>query len=189
MVLGSHQFSRHANQHTHGSRTHRLGRRHLACATAPLWHRPINRQWGISPRPETAIASVAPVSFRASMPRVISGGDQLSQQSRLPLTPKWCAFRGFAAKQQPGHVSLSTTSFSARRPQGRKRRGSGGGTGTSLRNNPQDAKRLRSAKRDAEPLCMSEDVPERSPRPAPGFPVGVLDLVGLSTYRRPADQR
>ena len=36
---------------------------------------------------------------------------------------------------------------------------------------------------------MSEDVPERSPRPAPGFPVGVLDLVGLSTYRRPADQR
>ena len=38
-------------------------------------------------------------------------------------------------------------------------------------------------------LCMSEDVPERSPRPAPGFPVGVLDLVGLSTYRRPADQR
>ena len=56
-------------------------------------------------------------------------------------------------------------------------------------NIPQDAKRLRSAKRDAEPLCMSEDVPERSPRPAPGFPVGVLDLVGLSTYRRPADQR
>lgn len=36
---------------------------------------------------------------------------------------------------------------------------------------------------------MSEDVPERSPRPAPGSPVGVLDLVGLSTYRRPADQR
>ena len=27
------------------------------------------------------------------------------------------------------------------------------------------------------------------PRHAPGFPVGVLDLVGLSTYRRPADQR
>ena len=94
-----------------------------------------------------------------------------------------------SAKQQPGHVSLTTTFFSARRPQGRKRRESGGGTGTSLRNIPQDAKRLRSAKRDAEPLCMSEDVPERSPRPAPGFPVGVLDLVGLSTYRRPADQR
>lgn len=36
---------------------------------------------------------------------------------------------------------------------------------------------------------MSEDVPERNPRPAPEFPVGVLDLVGLSTYRRPADQR
>lgn len=50
-----------------------------------------------------------------------------------------------------------------RRPQGRKRRGSGGVTGASLRNIPQDAKRLRSAKRDAEPLCMSEDVPERNP--------------------------
>ena len=36
---------------------------------------------------------------------------------------------------------------------------------------------------------MSEDVPERNPHPAPGFPVGVLDLVGLSTYRRPAGQR
>lgn len=94
-----------------------------------------------------------------------------------------------SAKQRKGHVSLSTTSFSARRPQGRKRRESGGGTGVSLRNIPQDAKRLRSAKRDAEPLCMSEDVPERNPRHAPGSPVGVLDLVGLSTYRRPADQR
>lgn len=93
-----------------------------------------------------------------------------------------------SAKQRRGHVSLSTTSLSARRSQGRKRRESGGGTGASLRN-IQDAKRLRSAKRDAEPLCMSEDVPERSPRHAPGFPVGVLDLVGLSTYRRPADQR
>lgn len=129
MVLGSHQFSRHANQRTHGSRTHRLGRRHLARATAPLWHRPIYRQWGISPRPETAIASVARAGFRASMPRVIYGGDQLSQQPRLPLTPKWCSFRGFAAKQQPGHVSPTTTSFSARRPQGRKRRESGGVTG------------------------------------------------------------
>ena len=129
MVLGFHQFSRHANQHTHGSRTHRLGRRRLACATAPLWHRPIYRQWGISPRPETAIASVARASIRASMPRVICGGDQLSQQPRLPLTPKWCAFRGFAAKQQPGRVSPTTTSFSASRPQGRKRRESGGVTG------------------------------------------------------------
>lgn len=129
MVLGSHQFSRHANQRTHESRTHRLGRRHLARATAPLWHRPIYRQWGISPRPETAIASVARAGFRASMPRVIYGGDQLSQQPRLPLTPKWCSFRGFAAKQQPGHVSPTTTSFSARRPQGRKRRESGGVTG------------------------------------------------------------
>lgn len=109
MVLGSHQFSRHANQRTHGSRTHRLSRRHVSCATVPLWHRPIYRQWGISPRPETAIASVARAGFRASMPRVIYGGDQLPQQPRLPLTPKWCAFRGFAAKQQPGHVSLSTT--------------------------------------------------------------------------------
>lgn len=78
MVLGSHQFSRHANQHTHGSRTHRLDRRRLACATAPLWHRPIYRQWGIPPRPETAIASVARAIVRASMPRVICGGDQLS---------------------------------------------------------------------------------------------------------------
>lgn len=189
MVLGSHQFSRHANQHTHGSRTHRLGRRHLACATAPLWHRPIYRQWGIPPRPETALASVARAGSRASMPRVICGGDQLPKQPRSPPIPKQRAFRGKAAKQRRGHVSLSTTSFSARRPQGRKRRESGGGTGTSLRNIPQDAKRLRSAKRDAEPLCMSEDVPERNPRPAPGFPVGVLDLVGLSTYRRPADQR
>lgn len=189
MVLGSHQFSRHANQHTHGSRTHRLGRRHLTYATAPLWHRPIYRQWGIPPRPETAIASVARAIVRASMPRVIYGGDQLPQQPRLPLTPKWCAFRGFAAKQQPGRVSPTTTSFSARRPQGRKRRESGGVTGVSLRNIPQDAKRLRSAKREAEPLCMSEDVPERSPVTPCGFPVGVLDLVGLSTYRRPADQR
>ena len=40
-----------------------------------------------------------------------------------------------------------------------------GVTGASLRNIPQDAKRLRSAKRDAEPLCMSEDVPERNPVP------------------------
>lgn len=129
MVLGSHQFSRHANQRTHGSRTHRLGHRHPACATAPLWRRPIYRQWGIPPRPETAIASVARAIVRASMPRVIYGGDQLPQQPRLPLTPKWCAFRGFAAKQQPGRVSPTTTSFSARRPQGRKRRESGGGTG------------------------------------------------------------
>ena len=190
MVLGSHQFSRHANQHTHGSRTHRLGRRHLTCATAPLWHRPIYRQWGIPPRPETAIASVAPVDFRASMPRVIYGGDQLPQQPRSPTLPKVTHFsrqsretakgtsqpnnhvlRSFpsnapfaqSAKQRRGHVSLSTTSFSARRPQGRKRRESGGVTGVSLRNIPQDAKRLRSAKRDAEPLCMSEDVPERNP--------------------------
>lgn len=76
-----------------------------------------------------------------------------------------------------------------RRPQGRKRGESAGRDGVSPQNIPQDAKRLRSAKRDAEPLCMSEDVPERNPRHAPGFPVGVLDLVGLSTYRRPADQR
>lgn len=162
MVLGSHQFSRHANQRTPGSRTHRLGRRHLACATAPLWHRPIYRQWGIPPRPETAIASVARAIARASMPRVICGGDQLPQQPRSPPIPKQRAFR---AKRETakGHVLLSTTSFYARRPQGRKRRESGGVTGTSLRKIPQDAKRLRSAKRDAEPLCMSEDVLERSP--------------------------
>lgn len=175
MVLGSHQFSRYANQRTHGSRTHRLGRRHFTCATAPLWHRPIYRQWGISPRPETAIASVARAIARASMPRVIYGGGnalemrpgQSSATITYPPIPKCCAFRGKAAKQRRGHVSLSTTSFSARRPQGRKRRESGGGTGASLRNTPQDAKRLRSAKRDAEPLCMSEDVPERNPVPPP----------------------
>ena len=170
MVLGSHQFSRHANQRTHGSRTHRLGRRHFTCATAPLWHRPIYRQWGIPPRPETAIASVAPAGFRASMPRVIDGGetlqkyarDKLERQPRSPFKPKWCAFRAkretakgtshrnnpvlhppqsgapFAqsAKQQKGHVFPSITSFSASRPQGRKRRGSGGVTGASLRNIP-----------------------------------------------------
>ncbi len=59
-----------------------------------------------------------------------------------------------------------------RRPQGRKRRGSGGVTGVSFRNIPQDAKRLRSAKCDAEPLCMSEDVPEEKPRPRPRIPGG-----------------
>lgn len=36
---------------------------------------------------------------------------------------------------------------------------------------------------------MSEDVLGRDPVTPCGFPVGVLDLVGLSTYRRPADQR
>ena len=202
MVLGSHQFSRHANQRTHGSRTHRLGRRHFTCATTPLWHRPIYRQWGISPRPETAIASVAPVGFRASMPRVIYGGGKRSRNAagteqrdnNVPAHPKVLRFSrqsretakgkshrnnhvphpsqsnapfAQSAKQRRGHVSLSTTPLSASRPQGRKRRESGGGTGTSLRNIPQDAKRLRSAKRDAEPLYMSEDVPERNPVPPP----------------------
>ena len=90
MVLESHQFSRHANQHTLGSRTHRLGRRHLACATAPLWHRPIYRQWGIPPRPETAIASVARAIVHASMPRVIYGG-------------------GNALEMRPGQVNATTT--------------------------------------------------------------------------------
>ena len=88
MVLESHQFSRHANQRTHGSRTHRLGCRHLVCATAPLWHRPIYRQWGISPRPETARKSVARGRKGASTPRIISGGDQLPQQPRPPTHPK-----------------------------------------------------------------------------------------------------
>lgn len=167
MVLGSHQFSRHANQHMHGSRTHRLDRRHFTCATAPLWHRPIYRQWGISPRPETAIASVARAIVRASMPRVIYGGGnapeirpgQSSGSTELPALSKVTRFSrqsretakgtsqpndhvlhslqsnapfAQSAKQRRGHVSLSTTSFSARRPQGRKRR-------------------------------ESEDVPERSP--------------------------
>lgn len=128
MVLGSHQFSRHANQHTHGSRTHRLDRRRLACATAPLWHRPIYRQWGIPPRPETAIASVAPVDFRASMPRVICGGDQLPQQPRSPFTQKWCAFRAKRETATGTRIPISHD-LRPRRPQGRKRRESGGGTG------------------------------------------------------------
>ena len=164
MVLGSHQFSRHANQHMHGSRTHRLGRRHFTCATAPLWHRPIYRQWGISPRPETAIASVARAGFHASMPRVIYGGGnapeirpgQSSGSTELPALSKVTRFSrqsretakgtsqphdhvlrslqssapfAQSAKQRKGHVFPSTRSFSASRPQGRKRRESGGGTG------------------------------------------------------------
>ncbi len=36
---------------------------------------------------------------------------------------------------------------------------------------------------------MSEDVPERNPVTPPDSRWEVLDLVGLSTYRRPADQR
>ena len=128
MVLGSHQFSRHANQRTHGSRTHRLGRRRLACTTAPLWHRPIYRQWGISPRPETAIASVARAIVRASMPRVIYGGDQLPQQPRTPPIPKWCAFRAKRETATGMRIPISHN-LRPRRPQGRKRRESGGGTG------------------------------------------------------------
>ena len=170
MVLESHQFSRHANQRTPGSRTHRLNRRHFTCATVPPWHRPIYHQWGIPPRPETAIASVARAIVRASMPRVIYGGGNAlemrpgqssatityppSQSAALfaakPRNSKGKSHRNnhvphpsqssapFAqsAKQRRGHVSLSTTSFSARRPQGRKRRESGGVTGASLRNIP-----------------------------------------------------
>ena len=117
MVLGSHQFSRHANQRTPGSRTHRLDRRHFACATVPPWHRPIYHQWGIPPRPETAIASVAPVGFRASMPRVIYGGGNALEmrpgQSSATITylpiPKCCAFRGKAAKQQKRKATATTT--------------------------------------------------------------------------------
>lgn len=108
MVLGSHQFSRHANQRTHGSRTHRLDRRHFTCATAPLWHRPIYHQWGISPRPETAIASVARAGFHASMPRLIYGGGnalemrpgQSSATITYPPIPKCCAFRGKARNSE-----------------------------------------------------------------------------------------
>lgn len=128
MVLGSHQFSRHANQRTHGSRTHRLGRKRLVCATAPLWHRPIYRQWGIPPRPETAIASVARAIVRASMPRVICGGDQLPQQPHLSLTPKWCAFRAKRETATGTRIPISHD-LRPRRPQGRKRRESGGVTG------------------------------------------------------------
>ena len=42
--------------------------------------------------------------------------------------------------------------------------------GTSLRNVLGHAKRLRIALRAAEPLCVLRNIPERSPRPAPGFP-------------------
>ncbi len=128
MVLGSHQFSRHANQRTHGSRTHRLGRRHLTCATVPLWHRPIYRQWGIPPRPETAIASVARAIVRASMPRVICVGISC-HNNHVPHPSQSNAPFAQSAKQRKGHVLPSTTTFSASRPQGRKHRGSGGVTG------------------------------------------------------------
>lgn len=43
-------------------------------------------------------------------------------------------------------------------------------TGVSLRNVLGHAKRLRIALRAAEPLCVLRNVPERSPRHAPGFP-------------------
>lgn len=43
-------------------------------------------------------------------------------------------------------------------------------TGSSLRNVLGHAKRLRIALRAAEPLCVLRNVPERSPRHAPGFP-------------------
>ena len=129
MVLGSHQFSRHANQRTHGSRTHRLGRRRLACTTAPLWHRPIYRQWGIPPRPETAIASVARAIVHASMPRVIYGGDQLPQQPRSPPHPKVVRLSRQSRETATGTRIPISHDLRPRRPQGRKRRGSGGGTG------------------------------------------------------------
>ena len=131
MVLGSHQFSRHANQRTHGSRTHRLGRRHLARATAPLWHRPIYRQWGISPRPETAIASVARAGFRASMPRVIYGGDQLpvAATTTFPTHPKVTRLSRQSRETATGTRIPISHDLRPRRPQGRKCRGSGGVTG------------------------------------------------------------
>jgi hypothetical protein len=214
LVLGSHQFSRHANQHTHGSRTHRLGRRRLACSTAPLWHRPIYRQWGIPPRPETAIASVARAGFRASMPRVIYGGDQLPQQPRSPPIPKQRAFHAkretaketshrnshishspqsgapFAqsAKQQPGYVSPSATISALADLKAVNAGNPRAGRGFSPEHS---AGRKEAPQREAR-CGASLHVRGRSgekPRPAPGFPVGVLDLVGLSTYRRPADQR
>lgn len=111
------------------------------------------------------------------------------RNNHISHSPQSDALFAQSAKQQPGHVSPTTTSSAHADLKAVNAGSPGGVTGVSLRNIPQDAKRLRSAKRDAEPLCMSEDVPERNPRHAPGFPVGVLDLVGLSTYRRPADQR
>lgn len=142
--------------------------------------------------------------------------NRVARRPYIPPIPKCRAFRGKAAKQRRGQVTATTPSPTHPKAAhlSRKARNSDrdthpyqprpspradpkavnagnpqGVTGVSLRNIPQDAKRLRSAKRDAEPLCMSEDVPERNPVTPCGFPVGVLDLVGLSTYRRPADQR
>lgn len=195
MVLGSHQFSRHANQHTHGSRTHRLSRRHLACSTAPLWHRPIYRQWGIPPRPETAIASLARAIVHASMPRVIYGG-------------------GNALEMRPGQVNATTTfSIHAKVMRlSRKARNRNRDTYPQQpRSPPADLKAVNAGNPGAgrgfspEHSAGRKEAPQREarcgaslhvrgrsgekPGPAPGFPVGVLDLVGLSTYRRPADQR
>ena len=195
MVLGSHQFSRHANQRTHGSRTHRLGRRRLACATAPLWHRPIYRQWGIPPRPETAIASVARAGFRASMPRVICGGETLQKRGRdrahvdhVPHPSQSGAPFAQSAKQQPGCVSPSATISAHADLKAVNAGNPGAGRGFSPEHS---AGRKEAPQREAR-CGASLHVRGRSgekPRPAPGFPVGVLDLVGLSTYRRPADQR
>lgn len=176
MVLGSHQFSRHANQRTHGSRTHRLGRRRLACATAPLWHRPIYRQWGIPPRPETAIASVARAIVRASMPRVIYGGetlqkcgrDKLTRRPRSPFALKWCVFR---AKRETatGTCIPNNHVLRPRRPQGRKRRGSGGGTGllSGTFRRTQRGSAARSAMRSlfACPRTFRREVPVPPPDP------------------------
>lgn len=137
MVLGSHQFSRHANQRTHGSRTHRLGRRHLTCATVPLWHRPIYRQWGIPPRPETAIASVAREGIRASMLRLIYGGGnapemrpgQVNAITTFSVHAKVTRLSRQSRETATGTRIPISHDLRPRRPQGCKRRGSGGGTG------------------------------------------------------------
>lgn len=144
----------------------------LACATAPLWHRPIYRQWGIPPRPETAIASVAPVDFRASMPRVICGGGnapeirpgQVNATTTFSVHAKWCAFR---AKRETatGTYIPNNHVLRPRRPQGRKRRESGGVTGVSLRNIPQRGSAARSAMRSlfACPRTFRREAPVTPP--------------------------
>ena len=189
MVLGSHQFSRHANQRTHGSRTHRFDCRHFACATAPLWHRPIYRQWGIPPRPETARKSVARGRKGASTPRVISGGDQSPPTTTSPTHPKVTRLsrkarnseRDTCLQQPRPPPRADLKAVNAGNP------GAGRGFLSGTLRRTQRGSAARSAMRSlfACPRTFRRETPD----PPPDSRWGVLDLVGLSTYRRPADQR
>ncbi len=105
--------------------------------------------------------------------------------------PKWRAFRGKAAKQRPGPKAAPTKAHSASRPQGRKRRESGGPPGLCPTDIPQHRKDpLSQAPKEQDKGSFHVRGRPWGKAPAgPGFPVGVLDLVGLSTYRHPAGQR